>query len=215
MAVTVRSQVLKLALRVDPRTKAQVEFVGATIGTVAGNRFAAQRLLDIYNEARVGLAGAIRVLMPPEKRATVISGLILRSTSGAPSTFTSGVLTLPAGFIDHIALRTSADVDIPILPSSVLQIASRHDAAANPFVFREGGTLKVLPGSTSVPDASDYEFWYYGVTDFTLTDVTNGTSLETYNDDLLPRLLNIAERIANAQGNYDPNAIAFDEIQKG
>lgn len=212
MAVTVQSQMLRLALRVDPRTKAQVEFVAGTIGTVAGNRFAAQRLLDIYNEARMALAGALRIMAPAEKKASTVQGNIQRKTN---LTFTSGTAPIPTGLIEPIALRDVTGNDISILPGNILPLVSRNESATVRFVFWEATNFKSLPGSTAIPDAATYVLWYYGVTDFILTDVTGGATLETYNDDLLPRLLNIAARIANMQGNYDPQQLAFDEMKRG
>ena len=212
MAVLVQTQMLKLALRVDPRTKAGLEFAAGTIGTVAGNRFTALRLLDIYNEARIALAGALRILAAPEMKASSVQGNVVRKTD---LTFTTGAAPLPAGFIEPIVLRDVAGLDISILPGNILALISRNESATIRFVFWEGSNLKSLPGSSVIPDAATYVLWYYGVTDFIITDITGGVVYETYNDDLLPRLLNLAGRIANIQGNYDPQQMAFEELKRG
>jgi hypothetical protein len=212
MAVTVQAQMLALALRVDPRTKAGVEFALGTIGTTAGNRFTAQRLLDIYNEARMAMASAIRISMPPEKRAAVVPGNIVRITN---LTFASGVAAVPAGCIDPIAMQDSTGSDISIVGANLIPLLSRNESATVRFVAWEGTNFKAPPGSAFIPDAATYRLWYYGVSNFTLANVTGGVVTETYNDDLLPRLLNIAARIANVQGNYDAQQIVLDELKRG
>lgn len=198
----VKEQLLKLALRVDPIVKTTgVEFTTSTIGTVDGDRFPKQRLLDCYNEARMALAQAISTQMDGNKKAKAISGQIVRKTDFE---FTAGLATKPTGYVEFISLLDSPGRIITILPSSLYAIMKQLDSYTNPLVFEEGAYLRAV-SSTNVPNASTYVLRYYGVTDWTLSDLSTN---ETFNRHWEPALIQLAEAIANEQGGAQLNSLA-------
>ena len=198
----VKDQLLKLALRVDPIVKSTgVEFTTSTIGTVDGDRFPAQRLLDCYNEARMVLAQAISTQMDGNRKARAISGNIVRDTAFQ---FASGVATKPTGYVEWISLLDSAGRVIAVLPESLYALMKQLDSYTNPLVFEEGGYFRAV-SSVNVPDASTYVLRYYGVTDWTLAQLTSN---ETFNRQWEPLLIQLAEAIANEQGGAQLNSLA-------
>jgi hypothetical protein len=165
---TIQTQLVRLAQRVDPFTKDGTELTAANIGTVAGDRFTAQRLLDCYNEARMILAQTISVMMPTRKKSLAISGNIVRDTA---ATFTSGVLTKPSGFVETLSLMTSAGQLISVLPASSVALTRYLDSANNPIVYEEAAAFRSENGTAYIPNASTYVFRYYGITNFGLASV--------------------------------------------
>lgn len=187
-------------------TAATGNLVNAMIGTVDGDRYSRQRLLDMYNKARMTFVHAINITLPKREKSKAIAAAIVRATTFQ---FTSQVATLPAGFIEELWLRDVAGVDIPIVQAADLPQLSGYDSATNRFVFREDSSLKCVPGSTSIVDASTYVLAYYGIADFVIfNDIVGGVVNESINDDWLPKLMEIAVAIASEQSYADVLALA-------
>lgn len=202
---TVQAQVLRLAQRVDPYTKAGAEFAAGTIGTTPGSRFTAQRLLDIYNEARFTLAQAITSKIPRHLRAMMVSGTIIKKTD---LQFTSGVATKPTGYLEPVLLTDVSGAVITILPLTLLMAVKDLESSTNRFVFETTTTLEALTGTTNIPNASTYILRYYGLSNFALSDVTGGSTVETFNDIWQDLLVEIGSGIANEMGNTQVLAFA-------
>ena len=108
MSRTVNSLLLELALIIDPTDKDGAVFTNSTIGANRGGRFEKQRLLDIYNTARLLIVNAGRTLLPKSVFTKMFSGLIIKKTNLA---FTSGIATIPADFLEEISLCGIARFD--------------------------------------------------------------------------------------------------------
>jgi hypothetical protein len=199
---------LLLALRVDPSDSNGTAFTAATIGTTDGEKFPALRLLAIYNEARMALAQAISARMDERSKSVAVSGNIVTNTTFQ---FTAGVATKPTGYIRAVNPFSLLDVNgkiVCIMPMESYALEKRQDSVQNPLVFEGGGSFMAV-SMLSVPNASTYVLRYYGVSDFVITDVTNGTTLETFNRDWEPGLIQLAEAIANEQGQVAVNELAL------
>lgn len=212
---------LSLALRIDAvNGTTHTEFTLSDIGVNAG-RFAPQRLLDIYNEARLCLFNALRQVYPSSDLSRYIGRTVVTKTD---LTFASGVATVPAGFLKVLSLRDAAGTQIfvvkptlgPTIANANANGTSKHfkETATNRFVMYENGTLRSESGSTFIPNAATYQLKYYGVPLWTLTDVTNGTTVEVFDDDLKPKLMEIAEKISMEQGLNEVNALALSLVGK-
>lgn len=210
---TVTSQILKILGRVDPYRKDGVEVTAANIATattgwstVGGDRFTAQRIADCYNTARMQLANIVDKTVPEDKKAIVVSGNVVVSTT---STFASGVLAKPTGYVMWEYLTDVNGAQITILPVSQIQQAKDLESATNRMVFDYGTNFTALTGSTNIPNASTYIFRYYGVTQYTVTQCADGSTAESFNDFLHPTLVDLAVAIANEQGTAEINAMAI------
>jgi hypothetical protein len=174
--------------------------VAYLVGSVDG-KFPRQRLLDIYNEARVVLIGLMEKYVPSlSARLLMVSENIVPDYVAA---FTSAKVSLPAGYVAPVSLRSSANLRVPIVPMGSVERLRSLSSASNPFVWQavESGVRKLVAvDATAVPNGN-YSLTYYGVADWTLANVTAGTAVETFKDTLLPVLIDIAEAIANEQGN--------------
>jgi len=212
MSVLVQSQMLTLALRVDPRDSTGTAFTSATIGVNDGDRFAKQRLLDIYNEARLIAANEIMTHWPKNARRVAISGTLTRNSTFQ---FTTGVATKPTDYVDAARLTDVNDNEITILPVEDEFYTKLFDTANNPLVYEESGSFRSLNAATYVPDASTYILIYYGITKWTLTNVTNGTTNETFNDILTPLLIDVAVMLAKGMGAAEVVNIAHQLISGG
>lgn len=184
---------------------------GALVGSVDGDKFPRQRILDIYNEARFVLFGALRSVYPTDELVKLITGTIVNNTS---FTFSSGSATKPTGYIQGISLADSSNVPIYILPSTMASVvaagANPHftESATNRYVFDEGTTLVSVSGSTYVANGSSYKLRYLGITTYTLSDVLGNSTTESFNEDLIGFVVEIGNAIANEAGNQAVMALA-------
>lgn len=203
----VQTQMVRLAQRVDPYTKDGTELTSANIGSTPGDRFTAQRLLDCYNEARIALAQVISTMMPQRAKAIAVSGNIVRVSN---QSITAGVLTKPAGYIEAISLfSTATGTRIWIIPESVAFNLKLQESALTPIVIEEATGFRSDNGNTYIPDGSTYDFRYFGITQFSLTDVSGSpTTQESFNPMWEPLLIQLAEAIADEQGSPQVNALA-------
>lgn len=177
----------------------------ALVGSVDGAAFARQRILDIYNQARMALFNALDGAMSPAQKIQAISGAIVQDTAFA---FSSGLATKPTGFLQHIRLTTAAGVEVSVLPFGLVRQLKNRESATNPIVFDRGTVFESQNGSTYVSNASDYILTYFGVTNFTLANILGGSTVETFNENYYPVIIELAQAIAAEQGTVQINALA-------
>lgn len=201
----VQTQVARLAQRVDPYTAAGVLITAANVGAVDGARFTKNRLLDIYNEARMALSNVIQQKLDPVFRREAVGNNILTVTN---LQFTSGVATKPAGYVSTLLLRSAAGQVITVLPVALMYATKHLDGFFNPLVYEKANTLASFNGATYIPNASTYVIDYFGVSYFALADVTGGTTDETFNQIWEPVILELAQAISLEQGMAQVNALA-------
>lgn len=208
---TVTSQILKILQRVDPYRKDGVEVTASNIATVTtgwstvgGDRFAAQRIADCYNQARMQLANIVDKTVPEDKKAIVVSGNIVKGTL----TFASGTITKPTGYVMYERLENPSGIQVTILPVSQIQQAKDLISATNLMVFDYGTSFTAYDGTATIANGT-YPFYYYGVTQYTVTQCADGTTVESFNDLLHPTLIDLAVAIAKEQGTAEINAMAI------
>ena len=204
MSVTVQSQMLKVVQRIDPYTKAGTELVLATVGTVAGDTFTAQRQLDFYNEARFFLFGALRGRKSNAEMCDILNQSIIKKTD---LTFASGAASKPTGYIEKVLLQNVSLTNIPIVQLNAVPAISDLESATNPFVYETGDQFIAPSGSAYVPNAATYILHYFGITNFTLANVTGGAVTETFNDMWQEILIALAVGCAKEQGATALNAM--------
>lgn len=178
--------------------------IGALIGSVDGQIFTRQRLLDIYNEARMTLCGFIAQEYNSGVAEKAIDGNVV---SAAALTFASGVATKPTGFIKEIELRDPSGNAVTVIDAISVPSVRGYEHSTRKFVYRSG-TQFIATDSTIVANSSSYSLTYVGITDFTLAQVLAGTTVETFNEEWCPRVLELACAIAVEQGKVSPLALA-------
>jgi hypothetical protein len=176
------------------------------IGSIDGSRFTRQRLLDVYNDARLNILAVIAETYPMHRKALEFSGTLVKITN---LQFTTGVANKPTGYIAAVYLTDVNNNPIPVLPYSVAPMIRANESSTIRFVLESGSTFVTLTGATNIPDASTYILVYYGLTNFTLAQVLDGTTTETLNDDLQTIIIEIAEAIAN-----DVQQVSVNQLTK-
>lgn len=214
----IKTNMLKFVQRVDPRRKDNGQpFSSADVGNADGDRFTVQRQLDIYNEARVGLLQALRAggastkdLAPAIKEATIAS--------------VSGVIALPNDFVEPIGhLVDGSGVRFWVYGPDLEQTARARTlpiytlSTDNRFVIFRDNQF-VCPGVyTSFMPNGPFTFSYYGLKVIILSDVTNNTPplmVEDFSEKYTPVLLEIAQAIADEQGQGQVMALAMSLVGK-
>jgi hypothetical protein len=255
-----------------------------------GDSFTKQRLVDIYNEARMSLFKALKNVMTKDQLTAAIGGAITDVVMTFTATYGNRyTYALPSGFIRAISLDGyaygNADMLTPIiiLPATMIDIVRGNDPTfaqsnTNRFVFEIGtnlihfgnyvdlqqvsGTVAIAGDTTLVGtntkfltelmvgsavrvsgmdrtvatitsntaatvntaftgtssgltmQASTYHFKYFGISDFTTTDVTGGSTAETLNTEYHTMILELGAAIALEQGAAEVNALA-EKLLKG
>ena len=200
---TLKAQLLKVALNIDPRIKSNgAFFVESTIGTVDGDRFSKEQLLQGYNTARTSLLTALMAQYSDRQLAREVSGQITRD---AAFSFSGGSATKPTGYIKLLSLMDAAGRIIsPVTPNEYAML--KHlDGYGNPIVVEEGSAF-VAVSTTNVPNGSDYVLRYLGLTDWTLSSLATA---ETFNTRWEPILVEIAVAALQGLGTAELNALAF------
>jgi hypothetical protein len=202
----VKTLAFRLASRVDPRAKSGALFTAATLGTEAGDRFTAQELVNVYNEARVAVFSALERVLAPERMSLELSGTVLYKTD---LTFSSGVASKPDGYFKCISLTTNALVRIMVVPPAAMNRVTSLDSATAPIVTEYANQF-VAVSSTNVPNAANYRLRYHGITPFTTSDIlTAATTVETIDDRWHPLLIELGVAIANGMGNAEVVALGM------
>ena len=213
--MTAQSALLKLQQRIDPYTKAGVEITAATIGTVDGDRFTKQRLLDIYNEARMVLFSVMRQTMSEEEFAKNISALYLSASITFTFSTPDTTAPKPAAFMKlETLMSATASLPVIIMPNEYLEAVQRSDtfytqSVTDNLIGFEQGTNFLLP---AINAAGTGKIYYYGITDWALSDITTGTATEKFSEEYIPVILQLAQAIANEQGSKQVNALAMQLI---
>jgi len=204
MAIKVQEQMARFFRRVDPLTDDNVVITAANVGTVDGQSFPAQRALDVYNAARKSLAASLRLVVPTWFSTREMSGCLVRKTDLA---FTSGVAAKPAGYIYADRLTDVNGNRIIITGLDRVGAVKDFESASKRYVLDVGDEFIAESGSTYIPNANNYVLWYFGVLDWLLADVTEGTAYETFNEIWLEILLEISNLIANEAGQAEISAL--------
>jgi len=202
----VRDLHVDLVQRIDPYTKTGVELTSSNIETSAGDKFLRQRTMDIYNEARLILAGVLERQLSREEAAIAVSGNVVVITN---LTFASGSANKPSDYIRAILLTDNANAQIVVLPVTMIEALRDLESSTLRFVIDEGAVLRRIEGSSQVPDASDYVLYYYGLTIFLTTVLNSGSTVdESFNDQWHPVILQLAVAIAHEQGQNEVLSLA-------
>lgn len=172
---------------------------GALVGSVDGGRFSRQRQLDIYNEARMLMLTQNLELNGKDATLKLIHGAVVADTS---INFAGGVATIPTGFVQEILLNDPSGNKVSIIEARHIASVQNVESASNKFVYKAGTQLKAL--STTYIANGTYRIWYQGITDFVLSDVIGGTTVETIDEDMIPDLILIAEAVALEHGLVSP-----------
>jgi len=191
--------------------------VGCFTNSVDGAKFTRQRLLEMYNEARMVLFNSIYVNRRDELNQLVYSTATTANitwTYGSPNT----TAPKPSGYLRLISLMSpTTGVPVIVLDNSLLQtvqLASNPNltqSATNILGFEIGSNFLVPVYSC----AGTGTITYYGITAWTwFTDVFGGSTTEIFNSDLEPILIEIACAIADEQSNADTLALAKTLLNK-
>ena len=218
MASLVQTVALKLALVVDPRTKAGDSFVAsspaagqAAIGVTDGDKFTSQRLLDCYNFGRFALFSALRQSLPPKKMAEAVAATF--QSAAITWTYSSPDTTAPkpAGYLKLESLAIAAAVRAIVLPNNLI---GEVRAAINPQLTQNAATNVLAFENTTnfLAPAIDVhgtgKIDYYGISNWDLSDITGGSTVEVFSTELEPILLELAEAVCNEQGMIQVGALA-------
>jgi len=214
MSRTVQSNIISLLQRIDPTLKDGTTVIAAgniaTWASTAGAKFNPQQVVDFYNEGRTALANAVDLHYPEPLKGTVLGGL---AQLNASLTFTSGAAPKPTGFIKSVFLSDVNNAQITINPIIMIPRLKDLETSTNRMVFDCGSSFSALTGTTNIPNAATYKLSYYGITTFVLSDVTGGATVEQFNDDWFPKIIQLAEAVANEQGQQAVNALAAQLVQ--
>lgn len=183
------------------------------VGSIDGARFPKQRLLDIYNEARFALFNALREIKTSKEFAELVYGTI--TNASVTMTYAAPYMNLPkpTGFIRLINLFDGAATpkEIHILPSSLLAdvkrgvVPSVTVTSSNLLAFDMGQNWSIVGNFGTTPAKAVY----YGITNWTwVTDILPNTTVELFNPDIEPILIDIACAIADEQSNTKVLALA-------
>jgi len=207
---TSQAQVLKVIARVDPYMKDGTLTASGTISTWAssgGDKFTAQGLVDVYNDARYALWQALVSGMTRAQLTKYVGGLI--STSNV--SFSSGTGAKPSGFLLDVSFQASDGQNIAVLPLSVKDYTDALETN-NLYIVYEVGTNFVAPSSTYLPDGNA-PLYYFNLSDLALAGVSAGNVNETYDVMWLPILVELAVAIANGLGRAEALDLARNLIK--
>jgi len=77
------------------------------------------------------------------------------------------------------------------------------------MVFDYGTYFEGPSTSTTImPNAATYILRYYGISNFTLSDILGNTTVESFNENYYPIIIDLAQAIASEQGTIAVNALA-------
>jgi hypothetical protein len=188
--------------------------VPTMVGSVDGASKTRQRLLDIYNEARMVLFNILSETKTPFELDKLVCGTFTSTTATiAAYSAPYRIIAKPSGFLKLINLVDGAatPLRIDVLPSSLLEdvrtsVTSTYTSSAtNLLAFEVGANWCIFGNFGTTPASVDY----YGMTSWTwITDIYPNTTVESFRSDLEPILIEIACAIADEQSSADVNALA-------
>ncbi len=191
---------------------------GALVGSVDGTRFTRQRLLDMYNEARMILFTALYDTKPKDTLDRYVYGAAINAnlTFSYSAPFSSA--SMPTGFIKLISLYAYNGYPVIVFPLNMFQEVQKGGvhfttSATNLIGFHFGNYFRVIGSFASeLGDGSLSHYatlTYYGITDLVwATDILTNTTYESFSLDVEPMLLEIACAIADEQSSADTLALA-------
>lgn len=215
----VRDVVVRLLENIDPTLKTMVTITTSNVSSWnsagGGDKFTTGLVMNIYNNARLSLFNAlsnkygndIEALSEEIISSVAQSSAITWTVSGG-----AGSAPKPTGYLRFISMQTAASVPMILLPQTLLTVVRSGSnpyytqSATNILIF-DLGTNFIYYGS-SITTASDYVLNYYGLTQYTVTDVTNGSTVEQFDDKWIPALLELGQAIASEMGTNEINALA-------
>lgn len=181
----------------------------ARIGSSRGDALEPQQILDIYNQGRMAAFAALRrkVGRDLDTLQREVGSLITSATVTFTGS-TPAVVTKPTGFIDFVSLNDATGV-IPLVGADMLEaiLEGRPNwvqSASNRHVYEQGTQL--VHSSSFVTGACTLK--YIGITDFTLTQLLSGTSSETFSDQHLDGILELAQYVSEEHGANEVAALA-------
>jgi hypothetical protein len=195
--------------------------VGALIGSVDMAGVTRQRLLDIYNDARMALFNALYETKTSDELSRHVYGaatttsVTIAALSGAYRT-----IAKPAGFMRLIGMTDSASSKVPIivLPNNLLPEVKQAvnpnltPSNSNLLAFELGQNWAIVGNYGTTPALIDY----YGLPAWTIaTDVLAASTVETFSQDVEPILIEIAVALFNEQSMVDATALAKMLLNKG
>lgn len=208
---TSQAQVLKVVVRVDPYLKAGTLITSTNItdwnSAGGGDKFTAQYLVDVYNDARYALWQALTASLTKAQLSKYVPGLITTTNVS----FSSGTGNKPSGFLQAVSFQASDGQNIAVLPLSVKDYADALETN-NLYVVYETGTTFVAPSSTYLPDGNA-PIYYFALSDLTLAGVVAGNVNETYDVMWLPILVELAVALANGMGRAEVLDLAKNLIK--
>ena len=225
---TVQSLMAQMVQVVDSRTKAGVEITASTVGTVDGDRFTKQRQLDLWNQSRFALFGAMRETMPLPKLAEAISGNVVETQIEFTAASNRYEYTLPTGYLKFISLNgfsgTSKKMEpIILLPTTYVdlvqlgQMPSYVQSNNIRYVFEIGTKLihfgsftggQTITGTGEV-EAGDLST-IVGTTTAFLTEISPGAKITIFNTE---RVVGVINNNTNATVTVVfPGAIAAGQV---
>lgn len=218
----IRLNLLDLAMEVDPRQQDGTLFIDTTVCVQDGEKFPKQRLLDIYNQAR--MAFLVNNANANGQSGLFQNGGTVKLATGTLSYSAPTVsLTKPADFISLLSLIDTADaIQIVVLPPAlygdVLMGRNAHlaQSIANKqvYMFNVGQTISIADANLSALNGKAYSLMYVGCTLWVLANVDASTQ-ETIEDSYWPIVKEIAVRLANNAGNAEIDALALSLIRGG
>jgi hypothetical protein len=197
MGVKVQEMLARFYIRVDPLTDDGVTIDASNVGTVDGQSFPKLDGLRVYNDARKSLAASFRLVVPTWFSTREVSGCLVRIEN---LQFAEGSATKPDGYIYPERLTDGDGGKIVIMGLDRVGAVKDFESPTKRYVLDIGNNFVAESGKQFVTNASNYILWYFGVKDWELSDVTGGTSVETYNEIWHNHLLEIANAIANEVG---------------
>lgn len=196
---TVQAQMLKLALKADPVIKSTgVLFAAGTIGTVSGDKFPAQGLLDIYNDARMMFVEALRGDVDWMRK-------LGSARKTASVTWAALSVSKPSDFISFVDMYTAGNVPMVLRREDLMSVVTSGtnlhytQSLSNIIIFEVGSTFQ-QPSGTHNGAAT---LTYYGIPTYALADVTGGATNDSFDVGLLPHVVEVAAAMANGVGSVD------------
>lgn len=218
----IRLNLLDLAMEVDPRKADGTLFIATTVGVDDGEKFSAQRLLDIYNQARMAFLTNM-VAMNKIDGVHMQGGTNKVATGSISYSAPTVTITKPTDFIALLALAdTTKAIQLVVLPnvlySDVIGARNAHlaQSVANKqvYLFNIGQTFTASDVALATLNGDAYVLYYVGATLFVLANVDASTQ-ETIEDGQWPIVKELAVRLANNAGNAEIDALAQSLIRGG
>lgn len=209
MSVAVRDMVVKLAERIDPRDKDGVKLTNATIDDTDGEKFTKELRVDIYNQARFALFGALRTRYSIEELSRVAGSLY---KSDATVDFVTGNMTKPTDYVDFISLVTDTGVRVIMLTSDLIQevIAEENphltESDTIAFCFDQGVNIHTY--NSLLQAMTDGTLTYFALETYVVADLASDTKKEEFDEKFHHIIFELGIAIANEMGEQEVNALA-------